>query len=312
MTDTKLERLKQRLAESNDLTKAATLLFWDQRVMMPPGGAAARAEVVATVTRLAQERFVTDEIGQLLEDLRGLEESSDYDSFEASLIRVTRRDYEKATRVPPELVGEMSRASTLALSAWGPAKEQSSFEPLQPHLEKNLELRHRYVECFDPPDETYDILLDNFEPNMKTAQVREIFDELKEELVPLIREIADAGEIDDSFLHGQFDQEAQRAFSLGVLGRFGYADDEWRLDQTAHPFMNTPGHRDIRLTTNYRPDDLSSLFGTMHEFGHGVYEWGVDESLVRTPLDSGVSLGLHESQSRTWENLVGRSRSFGR
>ena len=312
MTDPKLEHLKQRLAETQDLTKAATLLFWDQRVMMPPGGAEARAEASATVSSLAQERFVADDVGRLLEDLRGLEESSDYDSFEASLIRVTRRDYEKATRVPPELVGEMSRASTLALSAWGPAKETSNFEALRPHLEKNLELRHRYIECFDPPEETYDVLLDNFEPNMKTAEVRVIFDELKENLVPLIKEIADAGEVDDSFLHGQFDIEDQRAFSLDVLHRFGYTEDEWRLDQTAHPFMCTPGHRDIRLTTNFSPDDLSSLFGTMHEFGHGVYEWGVDEAFARTPLHSGVSLGLHESQSRTWENLVGRSRSFWR
>ena len=312
MSDPKFEQLKQRLAETQDLTNAATLLFWDQRVMMPPGGAAARAEAIATITRLAQERFVDAEIGRLLEDLGGLEESSDYDSFEASLIRVTRRDYDKATRVPPELVGEMSRTSVLALSAWGPAKEESNFEALRPHLEKNLELRHRYVECFDPPDETYDVLLDNFEPNMKTAEVREIFDELKEELVPLIKEIGDAGEIDDSFLHAEFDQEAQRAFSLDVLHRFGYTEDAWRLDQTPHPFMNSPGQRDIRLTTTFRPDDLSSLFGTMHEFGHGIYELGVDDSLGRTPLHSGVSLGLHESQSRTWENLVGRSRSFWR
>jgi carboxypeptidase Taq len=312
MTNPKFEQLKERLAETQDLTNAATLLSWDQRVMMPPGGAAARAEATATVSRLAQERFVTEEIGRLLEDLRDLEESSDYDSFEASLIRVTRRDYEKATRVPPELVGEMSRTSTLALAAWGPAREESSFEALRPHIEKNLELRHRYVECFDVPDETYDVLLDNFEPNMKTAEVREIFDELKEELVPLIQEIGDAGEIDDSFLHGEFDQDAQRVFSFDVLRRFGYSDDGWRLDQTLHPFMTTPGHRDIRLTTNFRADDLSSLFATMHEFGHGVYELGVDESLARTPLHSGVSLGLHESQSRTWENLVGRSRSFWR
>jgi carboxypeptidase Taq len=312
MTDPKLDQLKQRLAEVNDLTKAATLLFWDQRVMMPPGGAEARAEALATISRLGQERFVTDEIGTLLEALRGLEESSDYDSFEASLIRVTRRDYEKATRVPPELVGEINRASAIALSAWGPAKEKSDFEALRPHLEKNLELKHRYIECFDPADETYDILLDNYEPNMKTAEVRRIFDELKEQLVPLIREISEAGEIDDSFLHQSFDKEDQRAFSLEVLHTFGYAEDEWRLDQTQHPFMTSPGHGDIRLTTNFRPDDLSSLFASMHEFGHGVYEWGVDEKLAGTTLGSGVSLGLHESQSRTWENLVGRSRSFWR
>jgi carboxypeptidase Taq len=307
-----LQRLRDRLAEVDDLRKAATLLFWDQRVMMPPGGAAARAESMATVSRLAQEHFVAREIGDLLEDLRELEESSDYDSFEASLVRVTRRDYEKATRVPPELVGEIRRASTLGLAAWGPAKEQSNFETLRPNLEQNLELRHRYVECFDQPDETYDVLLDDYEPNMKTAEVREIFDQLKQELLPLVQEIAEAGDIDDSFLAGPFDPDKQREVGIEVVRRFGYTDDEWRLDQTPHPFMSSPGVGDIRLTSNFRSDDLSSVFATMHEFGHGVYEWGVDPALARTPLGSGVSLGLHESQSRMWENLVGRNRSFWR
>ena len=312
MTNPRFEQLKDRLAEVDDLRNAASLLFWDQRVMMPPGGSAGRADAIATTSRIAQERFVASDIGELLEELRDFEESSDYDSFEASLIRVTRRDYEKATRVSPELVGEMRHASAVALSAWGPAKEKSDFELLRPHLETNLELRHRYVECFDKTDETYDVLLDDYEPNMKTAEVREIFDGLKEQLVPLIREIADAGDVDDSFLHGEFDVGAQRRFGLEIARRFGYTDEEWRLDQTPHPFMSSPGHGDIRLTTNYRSDDLSSIFATMHEFGHGVYEWGVDSSLARTPLGTGVSLGLHESQSRTWENLVGRSRSFWR
>jgi len=307
-----LERLLERLAEVSDLSRAGMLLFWDQRVMMPPGGSEARAESVATIGRLAQERFVTAEIEQLLEELRSLEESSDYDSFEASLIRVTRHDFEKASRVPPELVGELRRASALALSAWGPAKEASNFEALRPFLEKNLALRQRYVECFDPAEETYDVLLDDYEPNMKTAEVREIFTGLKDALVPLIKEVEDAGEIDDSFLTGEFDPARQRDFGLEIARRFGYTDEEWRLDQTPHPFMSSPGAGDIRLTSNIRTNDLSSLFATMHEFGHGVYEWGVDRALARTPLGSGVSLGLHESQSRTWENLVGRSRSFWR
>jgi carboxypeptidase Taq len=310
--DEKLEQLKARLAEVTDLSKASTLLFWDQRVMMPRGGSAARAEALATLSSLTQERFVAADIGELLEDLRGLEESSEYDSFEASLIRVTRRDYEKATRVPPELVGEMSRTAALALAAWGPAKEQSNFELLRPHLEKHLDLKRRYVACFDPADETYDILLDNYEPDMKTADVRAIFEQLKEELVPLIREIGAAGEVDDSFLRQGFDEKEQREFGLQILRRFGYTDDQWRLDQTSHPFQATPGYADIRLTTNFRPDDLTSLFATMHEFGHGIYERGVDAGLARTTLGSGVSLGLHESQSRTWENLVGRSRPFWR
>jgi carboxypeptidase Taq len=312
VTGSPFERLRARLAEVNDLTKAATLLFWDQRVMMPPGGAAARAEALGTVSRLAQERFTDGEVGGLLEELRGLEESSDYDSFEASLIRRTRREHEKAVRVSPELVGEIRRASALGLAAWGAAKEGSDFEQLRPHLETQLELRHKYVACFPPADETYDVLLDDFEPLMKTADVRNVFDELKRELLPLIEEIGDAGDVDDSFLSGEFDPAKQRELGIEIARAFGYTDDEWRLDPTGHPFMTTPGTGDIRLTSNFRPHDLSSLFATMHEFGHGVYEWGVDRSFARTPLHSGVSLAVHESQSRTWENLVGRSRAFWR
>jgi carboxypeptidase Taq len=310
VTVTPFERLRQRLAEVNDLTKAATLLLWDQRVMMPPGGAPARAEALGTISRLAQERFIDTEIGRLLEELRGLEESSDYDSFEASLVRVTRRLYERATRVPPELVGETRRTAALSLAAWGPAREHSDFEQLRPHIEQLLELRHRYVACFEPADEAYDVLLDDYEPYMKTAEVRKIFEQLKDDLRPLIAEVAEAGEVDDSFLTGEFDPARQRELALEIARRFGYSEEEWRLDETPHPFMTSPGTSDIRLTTNFRADDLSSLFATMHEFGHGVYEWGVDRSLARTPLGTGVSLGVHESQSRTWENLVGRSRPF--
>jgi carboxypeptidase Taq len=310
--DPKLDQLKRLVGEVDDLRKAATLLFWDQRVMMPPGGAQARADALATVSRLTHERFVDSELGALLEDLEDVEQTLDYDSDDASLIRVTRRDFEKAVRVPPELTGEMRRAAALAVAEWGPAKEDADYARMLPHLEKHLELKHRYVECFDPADETYDVLLDDYEPGMKTAEVREIFDHLKEELPPLVQEIAEAGEVDDSFLTGDFDPEAQRAYSLDVVRRFGFTDEEWRLDTTAHPFMTSPGHGDVRLTTNFRPHDLTSVFATMHEFGHGVYEWGVAAELARTPLGSGVSLGVHESQSRTWENLIGRSRPFWR
>jgi carboxypeptidase Taq len=310
--DPKFEELHRRLGELDDLRRTATLLFWDQRVMMPPAGAQARADALATIGRLTHERFVDPELGQLLEDLRGLEESLDYGSDEASLIRVTRRDFEKASRVPPELTGEMRRAGALAVAAWAPAKESSDFKAMLPHFEKHLELKHRYLECFEPSDENYDLLLDDYEPGMKTAEVRGIFDELKRELLPLVGEVGQAGSVDDSFLRGDFDPEAQRAFSLEVVRRFGFTDDEWRLDTTAHPFMTTPGRGDIRITTNFRPDDLTSVFASIHEFGHGVYEWGVAPELARTPLGSGVSLGVHESQSRTWENLVGRSRPFWR
>ena len=311
MTDANLDRLKQLLGEIDDLRKASTLLFWDQRVMMPPGGAEARAEAMATVARLAQERFTDPEIGRLLDELRGLEDGSPHDSFEASLIRVTRRQYEKATRVPAELVGQLRRAAALGMAAWGPAKERSDFSLLRPHLETLLELRRTYVACFSPVEETYDVLLDDYEPEMKTADVRRIFEEQKRELPPLVDALADA-DFDDSFLTGDFDPAIQRTLALEVASAFGYDEAAWRLDETGHPFMTSPGEHDIRLTSNFRPHDLSSLFATMHEFGHGVYEWGIDSRLARTPLGTGVSLGVHESQSRTWENLVGRSRSFWR
>ena len=308
--DPKLDQLKELLGEIDDLRKASTVLFWDQRVKMPPSGAAARADAMATVARLTHEKFVSKEIGDLLGSLD--ENDYDYDSLEAGLLRVTKREHEKAVRVPPELTGEMRKTSAMAVAAWGPAKAASDYQALLPHLQKNLELRHRYVECFDPAEETYDILLDDYEPLMKTAEVRAIFDELKRDLPPLIKEIADAGEVDASFLEGDFDLDAQREFSMAVVHRFGFDESEWRLDTTEHPFMCSPGANDIRITTNYRPHDLGAMFASMHEFGHGVYEAGVAPELHRTPLGSGVSLAVHESQSRTWENLVGRSRTFWR
>src|SRR5919201_4128969 len=154
--------------------------------MMPPGGAQARADAIATVARLTHERFVDPELGSLLDELKGLEETLEYDSDDASLLRVTRRDYEKAVRVPPELTGEMRRAAALAVADWGPAKEKADFEAMLPHFERHIELKHRYVACFDPADETYDILLDDYEPGMQTAEGRAILEQLKEELRPLV------------------------------------------------------------------------------------------------------------------------------
>ena len=303
--------LKNRLAEVHDLAKAAGVLSWDQRTMMPPGGAPARAEQLATLSRLAHERFVSDEIGQLLEELAADEESLDDSSDEASLIRITRRDYEKARRVPPELRAEMTRAASLALPVWDEAKRTSDFPLFRPHLERNLELRRRYVECFDAGDEEYDILLDDYEPGMTTAEVRAVFDALKAELVPLIEAIGErADTVDDSCLRGTFPVARQQEFELAVLERFGFTPASWRLDETVHPFAANGSAADIRLTTRRREGDLNAIFATMHEFGHGLYEHQVDPALERTPLARGASLGLHESQSRMWENLVGRSRPF--
>ena len=313
MADNTLTPLKTRLAEVSDLRRAGALLHWDQQVMMPRAAAPGRAEQLATLDRKAHELFVSPETGRLLESARATVDSLDPESDDASLVRVTSLDYEKASRVPSELRAEMTRAASQGFQAWHDAKSASDFERFLPALERNVELKHRYVECFDPVGEPYDILLDDFERGMTTAEVREIFADLKAELVPLIRDIADR---DDpslaEVLEGDFDVDVQRALCHEIVDAFGFREASWRLDPTAHPFASGGGVDDIRITTFYHPTNLDSIFATMHEYGHGLYEHQVDRALERTPLGSGVSLGLHESQSRMWENLVGRSLPFWR
>ncbi len=311
-------KLKTRLAVAFDLGAIGRrgipgLLFWDQQTMMPPGGTRVRAEQLATLSRVANDFFVSSETERLLEEVRPYEESLDYESDEASLIRVARQDFEKASRVPADLRADMSRASSHGLEAWTRAKASSDFETFLPALERNIELRHRYIECFDPADEPYDILLDDFERGMKTAQVRTIFERLKEEQVPLIAEIGERDDPSlDAVVNGDYPVDAQRAICHEVVELFGYRPGTWRLDPTVHPFASGPSIDDIRITTHYAEGNLASLFATMHEYGHGIYEHGVDPAYERTPLGGGVSLGLHESQSRMWENLVGRSLPFWR
>ena len=302
--------LKERLAEIHDLQKTRSLLAWDQQVLMPAGGSGVRAEQIATLDRIAHTAFIDDEIGRLLDRLAPFEESQPYDSDEASLIRVTRLDWEKARRVPADLRSEMSRASSLALPVWAEARASSDFALFLPLLQGNLELRRRYVDCFDDYDEPYDVLLDDFERGMTTAEVRVVFDRLKAEQVPLVAAAKRDG--DRPARDRPFPLEGQRRFELGVLERFGFDRGSWRLDPTVHPFASSLGTDDIRLTTRYHETNLDGLFATMHECGHGLYENGVSADLERTPLARGTSLGLHESQSRLWENLVGRSLPFWR
>jgi carboxypeptidase Taq len=302
-----LETLKEKLGTVHDLGKAASLLGWDQQTMMPQRGGEIRAHQLATVGRLAHELFVSDEIGALLDELRPYGESLDYDSDEASLIRVARRDYEKATRVPPSLTAQLSHTGSLSFGAWVAAKQKNEYESFRPWLEQMVELRQRYVECFPAADELYDTLLDDFEPEMKTAEVRSVFDRLKEELVPMVSAAASAA---TPRVMGDFAAETQRSVALEIARRFGYDESAWRIDTAPHPFATSLGTTDIRITTWEPKGTLDGLFAVMHETGHGLYEHGVDPALERTLLARGASLGLHESQSRLWENLVGRSRPF--
>src|SRR2546423_3328581 len=278
--------------------------------MMPQRGARIRAEQLATVGRIAHQKFIAPEIGSLIDGLRDWGEQHEYDSLEASLIRVAARDWEKASKVPADLRAEMSRSAALANPVWVEARKKNDFKSFLPVLRKNLDLRKRYIDCFEIDDEPYDIVLDDYERGMKTKEVRRIFDYLKEHQAPLVKEVAEQG---GSEPRGHtFPIEQQKVFELEVARAFGFTDDAWRLDPTVHPFASGTGITDIRITTRYFTDHLGGLFGTMHEFGHGLYEHQIDPGLERTPLARGVSLGMHESQSRMWENLVGRSLPFWR
>lgn len=304
--------LKQRLAELSDLGAIGGLLSWDQQTMMPPRAAEVRAEQLATIARLSHERFIDPEIGRLLDDLTDFEETLPADSDEASLIRVTRRDWNKARRVPTELAAELALAGARGYAAWLEARSTSDFAGFLPALEHNIELKRQYAACFDAAP--YDALLDDFEQGLTAAEVTAVFDRLKSGLLPLVQRVRErAGAVDDSCLRGDFPVDRQRTLVLRIVERFGYSSEGWRLDPTAHPFAQSLGTTDIRLTTRYDDDDLEmALFGTMHECGHGLYEEGISSRLERTPLAHGCSMALHESQSRLWENQIGRSRSFWR
>lgn len=304
--------LKNRLNEIADLNKIGQVLNWDQQTMMAPKGGTVRAEQMATLGRIAHEKFTSADIGQLLDNLRDYEATLPYDSDDASLIRVARQDYEKQKRVPSDLRAEMTRTAAVARQAWVEARIKSDYSIFLPHFEKNIALKFKYVECFPASDHVYDLLLDDFERGMKTAEVKAIFDALKKDLIPLIAKIRERGNVvDDSCLHGHFPIDQQREFALSILAYFGFNADSWRLDPTVHPFASNSATTDIRITTRYYEDFINpSLFGAMHECGHGLYENGVSPTLERTLLCRGASNGLHESQSRMWENLVGRSRPF--
>jgi carboxypeptidase Taq len=300
-----LDRLKAILYEIADIKHAESLLDWDSRVFMPPRGAKPRAGTAATLARLSHDRLTSDELGEVLEAL----DEVDGDSSDGALVRVTRRLWERTRRIPSELAGEMAEASGVSVAAWDEAKARSDFPSFRPHLERQLELKRRYIECFPEMDEPYDVLLDDYEEGMTTAEVVRVFDRLKEELVPLVERWRERP-VDDLPFRGPFPVATQQLLGLEILRAFGYDDSSWRIDETPHPFASKPGFGDMRLTTHTKDADLTSLFSTMHEFGHGVYEFNIDPAFARTPLGTGTSSAIHESQSRTWENLVGRSGGF--
>ncbi|HEY4977306.1 MAG TPA: carboxypeptidase M32 [Gaiellaceae bacterium] len=307
---TALDELKRELGELKDLGRIAALLSWDQQVMMPPLGAAARADQLSTLGLIIHERSTSPKLGKLIDAAEPLLATLDPDSDDARLVKVARYEFEKEVKVPRDLREALTRTASESYPVWVEARERSDFAGFQPYLEKTLELKRRYIECIAPETEPYDALLDEFEQGMTAAEIRPIFARLKEVLIPLVRAAAASDAIDDAPLRRQFPAAELQQIEQLVLANFGFNADAWRLDTTVHPFETSIAISDVRLSTRYEVDGLESLLSSMHEFGHGLYERQIAPELDSTNLARGASLGWHESQSLLWENLVGRGLPF--
>ena len=306
-----LQPLLSALHEVCDLGRARALLAWDERTKMPPGGAGVRAEQIATLTRLRHVRLRSDELGELLDRAEAGLDSAPRDSFEASVVRVSRREWSKARRVPADLRAEIARVTSLAEHAWEDARERADFAAFLPHLERVIELKRRYIECFEV-EHPYDALLDDFEPGMRTAELEPVLTRVRDGTVELLSEITSRPQsVDASCLYGDFPVERQVELARQITARLPLQPGTWRIDETVHPFATGIGISDLRITTRFEPGYVgTSLWAVIHEVGHALYQNGIAAELERTPLCRSASLGFDESQSRLWENWVGRSRPF--
>ncbi|MBN1773211.1 MAG: carboxypeptidase M32 [Deltaproteobacteria bacterium] len=307
-----LAKLKQRVAELADLGAAVHLLHWDLETYMPPGAVGDRASQLALLGRMEHELFVADEVGEWLDAAARELEGQPADADDVRAVAVTRRDWVRARRVPAAWVEEFARLGSLAQHAWREARAGAGFGHFRGHLERLVAARRAYAEFFAPYESVYDPLLEDYEPGMTAARIRAIFGELRPVLVALVAEIRARGQpVDAACLEGDFDEAAQEAFGLFVLRRMGFDFEHGRQDRSTHPFTSPLSPGDVRITTRFDRKLLSSaLFSSMHEGGHALYEQGIAAEYARGALGRASSLGLHESQSRLWENVVGRSRGF--
>ncbi|MDX1436139.1 MAG: carboxypeptidase M32 [Anaerolineales bacterium] len=309
--ETKYKDLVSRLIAVDDVNSAAAILSWDQTTYMPPGGASARGRQIATLGKLAHEQFTSPEIGRLLDDLLPYEESLPYDSDEASLLRVARRQYDRAVRVPAEFMERLYTHMAESYEAWGKARPENDFPAVQPYLEKTLDLSRELANFFPGYEHIADPLISYSDYGMTAATVGAIFSDLRDGLVPLANAIFEQPPADDSALKRTYPKNQQLAFGEGVIRAFGFDFERGRQDMTLHPYMTKFSLGDVRITTRVNENDLNeALFGTLHESGHAMYEQGIRMAYEGTPLADGTSSGVHESQSRLWENLVGRSLPF--
>lgn len=305
------DRLYALWGEICDLESAAALAEWDQETCMPKAGVEGRARVAATLAGLRHERITAPD---LAEALAACAESAPPGSPEAAQIAEARRQVDRASRIPASLARALAEARSTGVAAWQEARRQADFPAFAPHLNRLVELKRQEAAAVAPGGRPYDALLDEFEPGATEEELAPLFESLRRELTPLVRAAADSGvEVDESPVRGHFPAESQRQLGAQVAAAFGFDFEAGRLDLSAHPFCQGIHPGDVRITWRYQEDDLRpGFFGILHETGHALYEQGLPRPWARTPLGAARSLAVHESQSRLWENQVGRSRAFWR
>jgi carboxypeptidase Taq len=306
------DRLCDHAREVALLKSTQSLLEWDDRTKMPIKGGEYRAEQVSYLAGLVHRRQTEPAVGEYLAELLESPLATDRHSDTGAIIHNLKRDYDQNTKLPQALVEELARTSVIGQQVWAESRKANDFARFQPILEKTFELKKQEAAALGYEGVPYDALLDEYEPGAKTAEVRQVLADLREQLVPLVAAIVESGRRPKlDVLHPRCPLDAQEKFGLAVAAAIGFDLQAGRLDVTDHPFCCTNGPRDVRLTTRYYEDFFpSALFSTMHEAGHGIYEQGLRADQFGLPTGEAVSLGIHESQSRMWENLVGRSRAF--
>lgn len=314
-----LEPLTTKLLEIQRINSAAAVLSWDQETYMPAGGGEARAEQIAVLQGIAHEKLVSSDVQALLSQWvdpatgQAAEQPGDsWDEPSRSLLREIWRDFSRAKKLPLDFVVTLSRECSLAQQVWVEARAQNKFSMFLPNLRTVLDLKREEAQYLGYEASPYNALLDVYEPGATIAELQPVFATLKARLVPLLKKITESRvQIDDRILHHSYDQTRQLEFGRLVLTAMGYDFKRGRLDLSAHPFTTSFHPTDVRVTTRVHEQELQScLFSCIHEGGHGLYDQGLDQQHFGTPLGDSVSLGIHESQSRLWENCVGRSRPF--
>lgn len=307
-----LEQFRQIIKEIKQYEEALAVLYWDLRTGAPRKGMDTRSEVIGTLSGKMFELSTSKELGMLLTELEVETTFKQLSELDQALVRETRKDYDRSVKIPPDLYQKYVVLTAQSENYWEVCKEKNDYASFQPYLEQIIELTNQMIDLWGVKYTRYDTLLDQYEPGMTVAQLDQIFGDLRDQLVPLAEKIsASPAQPRTDFLNQNFDVEQQKQYSLYILKQMGFDFEAGRLDESVHPFATGLNPGDVRITTKYIPNDVTSaLFGTIHEGGHAMYEQNLDEQLIGTTLCTGTSMGIHESQSRFWENVIGRSRAF--